>query len=71
MKKSLYRVLGMGCEACVKRVEKAVSSVEGVSSVQVDLAAQTLTTEYDESKIDYSQLKNAVEEAGYELEEIE
>ena len=39
---SRYRVKGMGCDACVKRVEKAVSALAGVERALVDLTTQTL-----------------------------
>lgn len=70
MKQSRYRVTGMGCEACVKRVEKAVNAIDGVERALVDLSAETLTVEYDESKLNFETLKNAVDEAGYGLEQI-
>ena len=37
-----YQVTGMSCAACSARVEKAVSSVEGVTSCSVSL----LTTQW-------------------------
>ncbi len=67
---SRYRVMGMGCEACVKRIEKAVFALEGVERALVDLSSETLTVEYDESKVSFETLKNAVDDAGYVLEEI-
>ncbi len=70
MKQSRYRVTGMGCEACVKRVEKAVSALDGVRRASVDLNAETLTVDYDESKLSFDTLTNAVDEAGYSLEKI-
>ncbi len=70
MKQSRYRVTGMGCEACVKRVEKAVSALDGVRRASVDLNAETLTVDYDESKLSFDTLTNAVDEAGYGLEKI-
>ncbi len=70
MKQSRYRVTGMGCEACVKRVEKAVNALDGVQRALVDLGAETLTVEYDDSKVSFDTLKNAVDEAGYGLEKI-
>lgn len=69
MKKS-YHVTGMGCEACVKRVNQAVGALDGVQQVLVDLNTETLAVEYDESKIGFETLRNAVEEAGYGIEEI-
>lgn len=65
-----YKVTGMGCEACVKRVTKAAMSVEGVERADVDLAAEKLNVEYDENKAGFGRLKEAVEDAGYGLEEM-
>jgi len=67
---SRYRVKGMGCDACVKRVEKAVSALAGVERALVDLTTQTLVLEYDQSMVRFDMLKNAVDKAGYVLEEI-
>ena len=70
MEKKTFRVTGMGCEACVTRVKKAVSVLEGVKSAEVDLAAATLTVEYDETKLGFSHFKDAVDRAGYDLAEM-
>jgi Cu+-exporting ATPase len=65
-KKSIFPVGGMTCAACVARVEKALKDVHGVVSVNVNLASEKATVEYLEG-IPYTDLKKAVEEAGYEL----
>ena len=70
MEKKMFRVTGMGCEACVTRVKKAVSALEGVKSAEVDLAAGTLTVEYDSGRLGFSQFKDAVDRAGYDLAEM-
>ena len=70
MAEKTYRVTGMGCEACVARVTKTVSALDGVSRAAVDLKSETLTVVYDESKVDFAKLRDAVEGAGYGLEEI-
>lgn len=70
MEKKIFRVTGMGCEACVKRVKIAVSELEGVTSVEVDLVAGTLTVEYDSGRLGFSQFKDAVDRAGYDLAEM-
>ena len=43
MTEKSYRVTGMGCEACVTRVEKAAASLEGVVRAEVDLVLENLT----------------------------
>ena len=39
----------MSCAACSAHVEKSVSAVPGVSTVQVNLLAGSMTVEYDEA----------------------
>ncbi len=61
--KTVLIVEGMMCEHCKARVEKALSAVDGVKSVTVDLAAKTATVT---GSADPAQLVKAVTEAGYE-----
>jgi copper chaperone len=56
---------GMSCEHCKMTVEKAVSSVEGVSSVSVDLKSGKADVTYDASKASLEDIKRAIEAAGY------
>ena len=60
-----YRITGMSCSACSAAVEKAVSKLEGVLSVQVNLLANTMLCEYDESVINDEAVIKAVTDAGY------
>ena len=57
-----YNVTGMSCAACVARVEKAVSSVEGVKSCAVSLLTNSMGIEGDASP---AEIIKAVENAGY------
>lgn len=65
MKKEKYTVSGMTCAACSAAVERAVSQVPGVSSVNVNLLANVMVVEYDESALDASRIIAAVSDAGY------
>lgn len=65
MKKGKYTVSGMTCAACSAAVERAVSQVPGVSSVNVNLLANVMVVEYDESALDASRIIAAVSDAGY------
>ena len=42
-----YNITGMSCAACQARVEKAVSKVEGASSVSVSLLTNSMQVEGD------------------------
>lgn len=57
-----YKVTGMSCAACVARVEKAVSSVDGVKSCAVSLLTNSMGVEGDVSE---EAIIKAVENAGY------
>ncbi|MFQ5997397.1 MAG: heavy metal translocating P-type ATPase [Dehalococcoidales bacterium] len=65
-KKSIFPVGGMTCASCVARVEQALSSVPGVVSANVNLASEKATVEYIEGT-EFSELRRAVADAGYEL----
>jgi copper ion binding protein len=61
-----YTVVGMTCGHCVNAVKAEVGQIEGVSSVDVDLASGNVTVTSDRP-LDREAVRAAVEEAGYEL----
>lgn len=67
MKKSFY-VKGMMCAGCTSTVEKTISGLDGVESANVNLASETATVSFDESKIAPQKIADEVHRAGYELE---
>ncbi len=67
IEKGNFPVEGLGCAACVARVEKALQSVEGVEEVSVSLASNMAQVSYDAAKVTPERLQEAVRAAGYEL----
>ena len=63
--KQKYNVTGMSCSACSAHVEKAVSKVPGVNSVQVNLLQNSMVVDYDEVATNDQAIIHAVEEGGY------
>jgi Cu+-exporting ATPase len=59
---------GMTCASCVARVEKAVAKFDGISSVNVNLATEKVSFEYDPSIVDLNKLATTVEDIGYKLD---
>ena len=57
-----YTVTGMSCAACSARVEKAVSSLEGVSVCSVNLLTGSMSVE---GTVSPDAVIRAVEQAGY------
>jgi copper chaperone len=61
------RVEGMSCGHCKSTVEGALKKLPGVESAVVDLAAKTATVTYEEGKVSVDQMKEAVEDQGYDV----
>lgn len=67
MEKTTLKVDGMSCEHCVKAVTGAVGALSGVTNVAVDLAAKTVTVEYDPVNTALDNIKAEIEEQGYDV----
>ncbi|HEX9250674.1 MAG TPA: heavy metal translocating P-type ATPase, partial [Ignavibacteriaceae bacterium] len=67
-KKIALPVEGMTCASCVARVEKAVAKFDGVTSVNVNLATEKVSMEYDPSVVDLKKLAETIEDIGYKLD---
>ncbi|RKS79403.1 copper ion binding protein [Actinomadura pelletieri DSM 43383] len=66
MSTATYTVTGMTCGHCVGSVTEEVGQIAGVTGVDVDLQTGRVTVTSD-APLDVAQVKDAVEEAGYEL----
>ena len=62
---SEYTVTGMVCQHCVLAVTEEVGAIEGVTDVQVDLAAGSVRITSN-GPLDSSAVRAAIDEAGYE-----
>ncbi|MFQ3647025.1 MAG: heavy metal translocating P-type ATPase [Anaerolineae bacterium] len=58
-------ITGMTCASCVRTVERALSKAEGVSSVNVNLATERASVEYDPQVVAVPQLIEQIDNAGY------
>ncbi len=67
MKQVEIHVEGMSCGHCVKAVEGALNKLDGVSSAKVSLEEKQVTVEYDENLVTFEQMKEAIEDQGYDV----
>lgn len=65
METKLLKIEGITCAACAKAVERASKKLDGVSEANVNFAAEKLNISYDSSKVRVSDIKRAIEKAGY------
>ena len=71
IQKESLRITGMSCAACSARIEKRLSKLEGVKSVNVNLTTEKATVEYEPSQIKISDMIKVVESLGYGAEKAE
>lgn len=62
---------GMTCAACVSTVTGAISKVPGVASVNVNLATETASVEFDAAQANVDTLSTAVNSSGYRTSQEE
>ena len=63
---STLKVKGMSCQHCVMSVTKALSQLDGIQNVKVDL--QTGEARFDNTKsVGQDRIEKAVVNAGYEV----
>lgn len=62
------RIKGMSCQHCVMAVTRALSAVEGIKDVNVDLKSGVATYE-EGKKVDPMVVEAAIKMAGYEVVE--
>ena len=60
-------VLEMSCAVCANNVENTVKGLPGVEEASVNFAANTLSVKYHPSLITPLKMREAVQEAGYDL----
>ncbi|AWR98013.1 cadmium-translocating P-type ATPase [Acidianus sulfidivorans JP7] len=65
LKDQEIKVIGMHCATCVASVSKAVSSVKGVSNVNVNLATGQTKIQYNNASL--KEIVEAIRKAGYDV----
>ncbi len=65
------KIEGMTCASCAKNVEKATKKLNGVTEANVNFATEKLTISYEPTVVKVSEIKKAIEKAGYKAIEEE
>lgn len=67
--KESFIITGITCQSCVNRIEKKLNKLDFINELNVNLATNILTVDYDESKIDKSIIFDTVINLGYGIKE--
>ena len=65
--RAVLNVPGVSCAHCKRAIEGAVGPLAGVSRVEVDVDAKSVTVEYDEQAVALETIETAVRDEGYEV----
>ncbi|PWT94778.1 MAG: copper resistance protein CopZ [Bacteroidetes bacterium] len=68
MEKVTLNVQGMTCGHCVKAVEGSVGTLNGVSSVKVDLKAAKVDVEFNPQEVSLDKIKDTIDDQGYDVQ---
>ncbi|MFZ3576728.1 copper chaperone CopZ [Virgibacillus sp. DJP39] len=60
-------VRGMTCDHCQKAVKGALDELRGVKGVEVHLAAGKVDVSYDDAEVTVSEMREAIEDQGYDV----
>jgi copper chaperone len=63
---AIIKVKGMSCQHCVASVTKALSEIEGITDVQVDLDKGEATFS-EQSPVAEQSIKDAITKIGFEV----
>jgi len=70
MATTVLNVPDISCEHCQRAITGALTPVEGVQSVAVDISAKTVTVQYDPSVVTVDRFKDVLAEEEYPVESV-
>ena len=66
-KKINLKIGEMSCQHCVQKVTDALTELEGVRQVKVNLKRGTATVKYDPESVQIQEMGGAVNQAGFQF----
>ncbi len=70
MATTVLNVPDISCEHCERTITNALTPVEGVRSVQVDIPTRQVRVEYDADQVSVNQMKDVLQEEDYPVESV-
>ncbi len=62
-----FNVEGMSCQHCAENIKNALTKLNGVYNVIVDLESKRVAIEYDDERLSADILKGTIEDIGYNV----
>ncbi|HLZ29953.1 MAG TPA: heavy-metal-associated domain-containing protein [Chloroflexota bacterium] len=70
MATTVLNVPDISCEHCERTITNALTPVDGVRTVKVDIPTRQVRVEYDESVVDVNKMKDILQEEDYPVESV-
>ena len=70
MATTVLNVPDISCEHCEHTITSALTPVDGVRTVKVDIPAHQVHVEYDEARIDVDQMRKILSEEDYPVASV-
>ena len=71
MAQTILTVPNISCEHCERAITNALTPVEGVRSVQVNIPGKQVHVDYDEGRVQIERMKEILEEEDYPVASVE
>src|SRR6476660_1996237 len=68
MATTVLNVPDISCEHCERTIINALTPVEGIHSVSVDIPQKQVRVDYDEAQVDVERMKDVLQEEDYPVE---
>lgn len=65
------KIAGMGCDNCVRKLEKALRATDGVKEVRVDGIAGRASITFDRTRTNIVALQEVIAKSGYRAGAVE
>ncbi len=70
MKNIVMNVPAISCEHCERAITSALTPVEGVQNVQVDIPGKLVRVEFDENRVNIEEMKAILQEEDYPVASV-
>jgi copper chaperone len=61
----VLNVPAISCEHCKRAIESAVSGLQGIDEVEVEVPAKSVSIRFDAAEVSMQTIRDAIEEEGY------
>jgi copper chaperone CopZ len=65
------KIAGMGCDNCVRKLEKALRGTDGVKEVRIDGISGRATVTFDRTRTNLVALQEVIAKSGYRAGAVE